>query len=353
MIAGWRGDVYAISPAWDWCFVSTHEDDRGPYFVVAQAPATFAYLEPWEPIPEDHRVRIETEIARELPPNHVLAGRTLRVVAARSDCDDLLCEVTDLGYAVVHATWSGHVEQSREWPRIAEDLLVVRRLVRARNEARPRGLCLHIVIVQRDSTIVHRIAMVTHTTLRGACNSFSPSYASTMPSDLRARAAILFSGMLAAGLVVSGEACSTTNDQASVDGGSDASARADRVDASKRFATSDATVDSALPGPEHPAARRRWLHHVRHRRWRCEVLGIRRVRTTRAWVHRHESASDSRYDSQHHATPTMISSTYDGAMREQRHADELAGEMSRRSRRERLLDPSKPSRDRQRFLMPT
>jgi hypothetical protein len=75
-----------------------------------------AYLEPWKSVPVERRAQIEAELARELHPKHALAGRTLRVVAARCDCDDVLCEVAGLGYAVVHVTWSGLREQSPQWP---------------------------------------------------------------------------------------------------------------------------------------------------------------------------------------------------------------------------------------------
>jgi hypothetical protein len=61
-------------------------------------------------------MQIETELARELHPNHILAERTFHVVAARSDRDDVLCEVPGLGYAVVHVTWSGRRERSPQWP---------------------------------------------------------------------------------------------------------------------------------------------------------------------------------------------------------------------------------------------
>ena len=167
------------------------------------------------------------------------------------------------------------------------------------------------MIVQHGTTIVHRIAKVRQTTLRGACNSFSPSYASTMPSDLRARAAILFSGMLAAGLVVSGEACSTTNDQASVDGGSDASARADRVDA-QNISPSDATVDSALPGPSIQLAAGGYTT--------CAIV----AGVAKCWGYGEFGQLGPGFiDTNPHPTPvaipsitftpTMISSTYDGA----------------------------------------
>lgn len=75
-----------------------------------------SYLEPWEPVSPERQLQIEAELARELHGMHVLTGRTLHVVAARCDCDEVLCEVVGLGYAVVHMTWSGHREQTAEWP---------------------------------------------------------------------------------------------------------------------------------------------------------------------------------------------------------------------------------------------
>ena len=74
MIAGWRGDVYAISPAWDWCFVSTHEDDSGPYYHQC---ASSLHLLTWN---RGNRFRkIIACVSRprsrgSFPPNHVLAS---------------------------------------------------------------------------------------------------------------------------------------------------------------------------------------------------------------------------------------------------------------------------------------
>jgi hypothetical protein len=76
-----------------------------------------ALLEPWHAVPPERRTQFDAEVARELAPGHVLTGRTLVAVAVRSDRDDVLFEVSGLGYAVIHLTWSGRRENSREWPR--------------------------------------------------------------------------------------------------------------------------------------------------------------------------------------------------------------------------------------------
>ncbi len=74
-------------------------------------------LEPWYVVTPERRAQLDAEVASELPPGHVLAGRTLAAVAARSDQDDVLFEVSGVGYAVVHLTWSRHRENTTEWPR--------------------------------------------------------------------------------------------------------------------------------------------------------------------------------------------------------------------------------------------
>jgi hypothetical protein len=75
------------------------------------------HLEPWHAVSPERRAQLDAEVAQELPPGHVLAGRPLAAAAARSDRDDVLFEIPGLGYAVVHLTWSGRRENSPEWPR--------------------------------------------------------------------------------------------------------------------------------------------------------------------------------------------------------------------------------------------
>jgi hypothetical protein len=74
------------------------------------------FLEPWQAVEDGQRAKLEQELARELPAGHVLAGKAVRAVAARTDRDDVLFLVPDGGCAVVHLTWSGRREASSEWP---------------------------------------------------------------------------------------------------------------------------------------------------------------------------------------------------------------------------------------------
>jgi hypothetical protein len=71
-------------------------------------------LEPWHLVTEEERSRLEVELNRELSFEHVLTGKTLRALARRQDCDDVLFEVDGVGLAVVHLTWSR--ETRPDWP---------------------------------------------------------------------------------------------------------------------------------------------------------------------------------------------------------------------------------------------
>jgi hypothetical protein len=73
-------------------------------------------LDPWKAVEEQRRQALEQELHRELSPEHSLAGKTVRALAARMDQDDVLFEVLGDGYAVVHLTWSGRRESSSQWP---------------------------------------------------------------------------------------------------------------------------------------------------------------------------------------------------------------------------------------------
>jgi hypothetical protein len=65
----------------------------------------------------ERRAALESELARELPPNHVSSGRRVTPIAASAEEDDVLFEVAGVGLAVVHLTWSGRQESSPVWPR--------------------------------------------------------------------------------------------------------------------------------------------------------------------------------------------------------------------------------------------
>jgi hypothetical protein len=75
--------------------------------------------EPWIEVSSSLERELEAELARELSADHVLAGKTVRAIARRSDNDDVLFEVAGTGYAVVHLTWRRTREESGAWPSTA------------------------------------------------------------------------------------------------------------------------------------------------------------------------------------------------------------------------------------------
>ena len=70
----------------------------------------------WQPVADP--APLEAELARELPIDHVLAGKRVRALARRGDSDDalFLIDESQPALAVVHLTWSGRREQAAEWP---------------------------------------------------------------------------------------------------------------------------------------------------------------------------------------------------------------------------------------------
>jgi hypothetical protein len=75
------------------------------------------WLDPWSPTAPG----LESELAREIGPGHVLAGRRAIAVGRRVDNDDVLFHLPDgpALLAVVHLTWTGQRERSPEWPATA------------------------------------------------------------------------------------------------------------------------------------------------------------------------------------------------------------------------------------------
>jgi hypothetical protein len=73
-------------------------------------------LEPWILLNDERRQAVERQLVRELPAGHVIAGKSKRAVATRTDRDDVLFELFDGGYAVVHLSWSGRTQKDTQWP---------------------------------------------------------------------------------------------------------------------------------------------------------------------------------------------------------------------------------------------
>jgi hypothetical protein len=76
------------------------------------------FTTPWFPVPDAQAPLLVTELHRELAPSHVLYGATVKAIARRQDCDDVLFQVLapHSQFAVVHLTFSGRAETSPQWP---------------------------------------------------------------------------------------------------------------------------------------------------------------------------------------------------------------------------------------------
>lgn len=74
-------------------------------------------------IDDDQLVRAQAELARELPPGHLLSGRSVRVVAIRDGTDDVLCRHVDdhARFTVIHLSWLGREELDAHHPTVEVD----------------------------------------------------------------------------------------------------------------------------------------------------------------------------------------------------------------------------------------
>ena len=72
------------------------------------------WLAPWNEVVDGAEFALE--LAREMPPQHVLRGVPVNAIARRFDCDDVLFELLDgsARVAVVHLTYNR--ETKAQWP---------------------------------------------------------------------------------------------------------------------------------------------------------------------------------------------------------------------------------------------
>lgn len=72
----------------------------------------------WESI-ENSKEYFKRELIKEVSENHILYGVEVKEIARREDCDDVLFLLLDGSnrYAVVHLTWSGKREDSKNYPK--------------------------------------------------------------------------------------------------------------------------------------------------------------------------------------------------------------------------------------------
>ena len=73
------------------------------------------WIDPWEPV---GRLAdgMNAELQKEVPPQHILHGRSAEAIGHRIDCDDVLFVLEDNTLAVVHLTWSGKQDQNPQFP---------------------------------------------------------------------------------------------------------------------------------------------------------------------------------------------------------------------------------------------
>jgi hypothetical protein len=75
-------------------------------------------LKPWTLIDRERAVLLEAELAREMRPDHPLAGVPCEAVAMSTMTDDVLfiTDSADGPLALVHLTWSGKPDQFPNYP---------------------------------------------------------------------------------------------------------------------------------------------------------------------------------------------------------------------------------------------
>lgn len=67
----------------------------------------------WVDDPQERR-SLELELAREMPPKHLLYGRSVRLLARHERRDDFLFRVGESEVSQVHLTWSAETDPF--WP---------------------------------------------------------------------------------------------------------------------------------------------------------------------------------------------------------------------------------------------
>jgi hypothetical protein len=78
------------------------------------------WLDPWYAVAHGATCAgLEQQLRREIAPRHILAGKDVRLIARRTDTDDVLFALRDGRVAEVHLTWKGSREPDPRWPATA------------------------------------------------------------------------------------------------------------------------------------------------------------------------------------------------------------------------------------------
>ena len=85
-----------------------------------EIPPQIEWLIPWERL-KNSGDGLVNELRKELSSSHPLYGVEVAAIAHRGDCDDVLFATADplKPFAVVHLTWTRHVELDSRWPSTA------------------------------------------------------------------------------------------------------------------------------------------------------------------------------------------------------------------------------------------
>jgi hypothetical protein len=92
--------------------------EDGSYLATTRADFVL-FLKPWAAFSAESTFSkfFEDEVARELPANDSLRGRSLRCIAKNSTCDDVLFQVDDGTFVEVHLTFTQTPPERPGWPR--------------------------------------------------------------------------------------------------------------------------------------------------------------------------------------------------------------------------------------------
>ncbi len=74
------------------------------------------WKKPWIPLSEEESKGVGIELKKEISEKHQLYGVNIRAIAKRIDCDDVLFEIENGAFAVVHLTYAQYPEPDPQWP---------------------------------------------------------------------------------------------------------------------------------------------------------------------------------------------------------------------------------------------
>ena len=80
--------------------------------MTTQLDQTIELPEPWYWTDQDLSRQLDIEISID----HTLKNKSVKTIARRQDKDDVLFQISDGKYAVVHLTWQQYPHSDKRWP---------------------------------------------------------------------------------------------------------------------------------------------------------------------------------------------------------------------------------------------